>query len=227
MNRALKRRLALAVAFVAILAGGAIATVSATGQDTSGLSSTARAGRHRGPRALLTVAAGYLGVSPAQLSSELRSGKTLAQIADATAGKSEAGLVQTLVAARKAQLDKAASALPQRIGAEVNRPLLGAGGRRSGRRGAMAAARSYLGLSALQLRSDLRSGRTLGQIAAATPGKSEAGLVEAIVASKTAQLNEALSAGTLTKTRESAKLAGLTKRVEAMVKRVHLAKKSP
>jgi hypothetical protein len=52
----------------------------------------------------VTTTAHYLGISPAQLRSELQSGKSLAQIADATGGKSAAGLIETIVAARRARL---------------------------------------------------------------------------------------------------------------------------
>jgi hypothetical protein len=49
-------------------------------------------------------------VAPARLHSQLRSGQTLAQIADATAGKSSAGLVDALVAAKRSKLAGATAA---------------------------------------------------------------------------------------------------------------------
>jgi len=51
----------------------------------------------------------YLGISQAQLQKDLASGKSLAQIAKAN-GKTTAGMVAALVAATKAQLDKAVAA---------------------------------------------------------------------------------------------------------------------
>jgi hypothetical protein len=54
-----------------------------------------------------TAAAGYLGLSQQQLFSELRSGKTLAQIANATSGKSASGLIDAMVTAQKSAVDSA------------------------------------------------------------------------------------------------------------------------
>jgi hypothetical protein len=55
------------------------------------------------------VAAQYLGISPATLRSELQSGKSLAQIASSTPGKSVEGLKAAIIAAEKTRLEKAVS----------------------------------------------------------------------------------------------------------------------
>ncbi len=65
----------------------------------------ARHGVHKGGMRLL--AARYLGLAPAALRGELHAGKTLADIANSTPGRSSAGLISTLVAAREAQLSTA------------------------------------------------------------------------------------------------------------------------
>jgi hypothetical protein len=57
-------------------------------------------------RQVVKVAAGYLGLTPAKLTAQLKAGKTLAQIATAQ-GKTVAGLEQALTKAAKAQLDLA------------------------------------------------------------------------------------------------------------------------
>jgi hypothetical protein len=57
----------------------------------------------------LSAASTYLGISESELQSQLASGKTLAQIANATSGKSAAGLIDAMVAAQKKQLDAAVS----------------------------------------------------------------------------------------------------------------------
>ena len=57
----------------------------------------------------LDAATGYLGLTAAQLRTQLHSGKTLAQIATAQ-GKDPAKLVDALVNAETAQLDKAVQA---------------------------------------------------------------------------------------------------------------------
>ncbi len=81
----------------------------------------------------LDAAAGYLGLTEAQLRSELEGGKTLAQVAQAH-GKTANGLTDALVAAAKKRLDQAVAAghltqsqanemlngLRDRIGALVN-----------------------------------------------------------------------------------------------------------
>jgi hypothetical protein len=54
---------------------------------------------------VLAVASSYLGVTAGTIESQLAQGKTLGQIADATAGHSAAGLVDAYVAALKTKLD--------------------------------------------------------------------------------------------------------------------------
>lgn len=58
----------------------------------------------------LATAATYLGLSQSELQTDLQSGKTLAQIANATSGKSSSGLIDALVAARQKQLAAAVTA---------------------------------------------------------------------------------------------------------------------
>jgi hypothetical protein len=58
------------------------------------------------PGGIATAAAKYLGLTDAQLITQLRSGKTLAQVATAR-GKSVSGLEQAMTAAFKARLDRA------------------------------------------------------------------------------------------------------------------------
>jgi hypothetical protein len=58
----------------------------------------------------LAAAATYLGTTAADLETKLRAGQTLAQIANATAGKSRDGLVNALVADATAKIDAAQSA---------------------------------------------------------------------------------------------------------------------
>ena len=69
----------------------------------------------------LTAAAGYLGLTRAQLLTQLQSGKTLAQIAKAR-GKSTSGLQQAMVASVKSRLDQAVSA--KRISSSQEQQIL-------------------------------------------------------------------------------------------------------
>jgi len=54
---------------------------------------------------LFRVAANYLGMTPWQLKHQLKQGKSLADVANATTGKSASGLVDALSAAIKTKLD--------------------------------------------------------------------------------------------------------------------------
>jgi hypothetical protein len=199
VDRTLKHRLALAVAIGALVAGGTVAAVAATapsGHDQARVAD----GTFRD----LPAASSYLGLSPAQLQAEVRSGRTLAQIAATTPGRSEAGLISAIVAAKQAKLAALAAKLARRVKAEVNR-LPG--------HGSASAIRTYLGLPQGQLRSELRAGKTLAQIADATSGKSAAGLVAAIVTARHKQLAAMVAAGKLTKAQLDSRSATLTGRV--------------
>jgi hypothetical protein len=76
---------------------------------------------------------------------------------------------------------------------------------------------SYLGLQPAQIKADLAAGKTLAQIADATPGKSSAGLVSAIVAPLQTKLNALVSANKLSATTESTIMANITAKVTAAV----------
>lgn len=212
-----------------MIAGGAFAAVSATGEGSGSRRADHRHAMKRLHRHDLLAAAGYLGVSSDQLERELGSSESLAQIAQAHAGKSAQGLIDAIVAARRARLAKVAARLPSRVGAEVNAParLLRSGA--GGHAGALGASRvatrlrsvaaGYLGLSAGQLQRELQSGKTLAQIADATPGKSSAGLVDALVAARKQQLARALAAGNVTQARAARRQSRLDRRMSAIVRR--------
>jgi hypothetical protein len=226
MRRSVKQKVIGAAAVAVLLAAGSIAAVSATGQSNPAKHRHAHARRAHAHD--LSVAAGYLGVTSAQLSSELSSGKTLAQIADATGGRSSAGLADSLVAAHRAKLAAAGAKLPQRIAAEINRaggPARAGVAGRSG--GTKAVAAHYLGVPSAQLRADLHAGKTLAQVADATPGKSTAGLIAALVSAKRAKVAAAAAAGRIPASREAKRLAHLDKRAGALVQRKFAGAGSP
>ena len=208
----------MSVAVIAVVAGITAAAVMAA-QPASDPSHHHHKGQHHRTDGLLAAAASYLGSSRAQLRSELSSGESLAQIADATSGKSSQGLIQALEAADKQKLASVAASLPARITAKVDRP---GGGIRGG--GATArAASSYLGLSATQLRTDVHSGETLAEIAKATTGRSEVGLIEALLAVRKARLAKAVHAGTISQAQANTQLPKLASRIAARVNRVEHA----
>jgi hypothetical protein len=81
---------------------------------------------------------------------------------------------------------------------------------------------AYLGISPQELRSELRSGKSLAQIATAH-GKSVDGLVDAIVAKAKERLDKAVASGHLTRRRADEILERLTDAVEKAVQRVRAA----
>jgi hypothetical protein len=81
---------------------------------------------------------------------------------------------------------------------------------------------AYLDLSREKLRQELRSGKSLGEIADDQPGKSAAGLKTAMLAKITERLAKAVEADTLTDARRDA----LLERYGALADRL-IAKKKP
>jgi hypothetical protein len=232
----MKQKVFVMAAVAALLAAGSLAAVSATGQSNHSKPAAGRKAARLHQARDLATASSYLGISSAQLTSELSSGKTLAQVAQATPGKSADGLIQALLAAKRAKVDALAAGLPRRVSAEVNRP--GGPGRRAllaSRRAGHGAHRiaalfakpirpgsvaaGYLGVSPSQLQSELRAGKTLGQVADATAGKSQAGLVAALVDAGRQRVDRAVSAGWLTAAHASKRLGHFEKRANALVKR--------
>jgi hypothetical protein len=196
-----RTQLVLVLAGIAALAlGGSAIAAKSHSHATRAAVGAAPGWRHgHGHGDDLDAAASYLGKSTSDLLAALQSGKTLASIADATAGKSAAGLVAALVAHEKqelvdavtagrltqAQSDTIAATLQQRFQDVVNGTLPRDLPRHERDRGGLDAAASYLGITADALATQLRSGKTLAQIANATSGKSAAGLIDAIVAGAT------------------------------------------
>lgn len=190
-----KTQIALVVIGLLALAGGGTALAGmgkGSGHTRKGVADT-RPLHGRGDD--LAAAAAYLGLSLDDLFAQLRSGKTLSQVADATSGKSTAGLVAALVAHEKQELADAVKAgrltqaqadlivptLTQRFNDFVTHsgksPF---GGPRH--HGGLDAAATYLGLSEAALLQQLKAGKTLAEIANATSGKSAAGLIDVLVA---------------------------------------------
>jgi hypothetical protein len=210
----MKRRLASIVAALALLAGGTAVALGATGAHHARPHSRAHGGH-----GLLTSAATYLGVQPSQLRQELHKGQTLAQLAGTTAGKSQAGLEAALLASRDAKVKRRMSELPAKIAERLAHPGARRHSRARGANAAHAAALAYLGISGKQLRSDRRAGKTLAQIADATPGKSAAGLVTVIVDARRARLAKALASGKISKSIAKVRSAHLQQHAHQLASR--------
>jgi urease accessory protein UreF len=233
MNRSIALKLGAGTAALALVAGGGAAYAA------GGHAHTFRPALVRGAGGPFGAAATYLGSTPQQIFTQLRSGKTLAQIANATSGKSASGLVDALVAARTQRIDAAVKAgkltqaqgsqlesnLKQRITDLVNGTFPHRGGPHGfgPRHDTEAVATSYLGLTADQIRTQLRSGKTLAQIADATPGKSASGLVDALAAAARKDIDAAVAAGRLTQAQAAKIEASLTKRITDAVNRTRPA----
>ena len=190
-------------------AGAAVAESSHTHSNT--LSHGLRAGGQGGMHDDLSIAATYLGLTESELQTKLRSGRTMAEVANTTDGKSADGLIDALVDAAKkniaadvssgrltqSQADGILSTLKPHISARVN-STGPPGGPHGGPHGGIDAAATYLGLSENALRTQLQAGKTLGAIADSTAGKSKSGLIAALVVDEKSHLDQAVKDGRLT-----------------------------
>jgi hypothetical protein len=222
MSAARKRNVLLAIAAAVVLAGVVVAIVAASGRG--GNRSPGSTGtRAHAPSATatpneLTLAAQYLGVPKAKLRAQLRSGSTLAEIADATHGKSATGLVRALVEPRAATGKTLSPAVRRRRLAILRRRIKRQVDRVPGYVDLAASAR-YLGISVSKLRAELRAGHSLAEIADTTAGKSASGLIEARVSAREATLKTALASDKISKSTAAALLASLRRRVTREVRR--------
>ncbi|HYU15448.1 MAG TPA: hypothetical protein VEL05_05235, partial [Candidatus Acidoferrum sp.] len=80
-----------------------------------------------------------------------------------------------------------------------------------------AAAATYLGISADDLRTKVSGGQTLAAIANATAGKSRDGLVTALVADATAKIDQAVKDGKITADQATQLKSGLNDRIVRLV----------
>jgi DNA-binding phage protein len=159
---------------------------------------------------VLATAATYIGITEADLRTELATGKTLAEIAVAH-GKTREGLIAALSAEATRQITTA-----------VDQPGTSFPGPGHGGPGGLriandiAAAAAYIGTTEADLRTKLQAGQTLAQIATAA-GKTRDGLIAAMVADGNAKIDAALAAGTITAAQAAEKKAALTAHVTAEV----------
>jgi hypothetical protein len=86
-----------------------------------------------------------------------------------------------------------------------------------GRRDNLSVAASYLGIGTESLFEQLRSGKSLAQIANATDGKSAAGLIDALVADAQSGLAEAVKDGRITQDQANGIAANLEARITELV----------
>jgi hypothetical protein len=165
---------------------------------------------------VLATAATYIGITEAELRTELQTGKSLADIAVAH-GKTRDGLIAALTAdAAKAittAVDQPGTSFPGGRGGPGGPG--GPGGFRVNVNEEAAAA-AYIGTTEADLRTKQQAGQTLAQIAVAA-GKTRDGLIAALVADGNTKIDAALAAGTITAAQATEKKALLTAHVTAEV----------
>jgi hypothetical protein len=211
------------------LGSGKVTAVLAAAALAGGIGAGVAAGakRQHVPRVLLKAAAHYLELDRATLAKDVRSGQTLAQIANAR-GKSVDGLQGAMVAAVKAQLDVAVSAgritspREQQVLARVQK-LVGrlvnakVAARPAARARLLRIAATYIGVEPKVLSAEVK-GKSLAEVAAAH-GKTAAGLEAALVAPFKARLDKAVSAGRISPADAQARLARISARLHQAITR--------
>lgn len=212
-----RTKLLLALAATAVVAGLLIALLSG-GSHHAHKRAQAEATT---PPGELALAARYLGITRADLRRRLR-GATLAEVADATPGRSVAGLEQAILGAHRRQWQQQALSSSEQVGRakKLRKRLREDLARRRRASTDLAFAASYLGLPEAQVQARVLSGHSLAQVAESTPGKSRAGLIAAIVAKRTQQFERGLAARKLTAKEEKTAVAQLKRRIPRLVDRV-------
>jgi len=206
----------------------ALAVAGATAVIAAGAGAALADGGHPGGPPGSGAIASYLGLTPAQLQTQLESGKTPAQIAQAQ-GKSVTGLEDAIYADAKSHLDAEVAAGTLTAAQEEHRladlkshldDIVNHSRPPADRRGPggppFAAVAAYLGITADELRTELLSGETLAQVATAH-GKAVAGLEDAIYADARSHLDADVAAGRITAAQEQQRLGGLKAHLDDIV----------
>jgi uncharacterized protein YidB (DUF937 family) len=233
-----KRRGRIALIAAGLVAGGitggygvAYTAAAASPSPGSAPGSAAAGARHQEDKTAEQQAiATAIGITPAQLTTEVQGGKTLAQVAQAH-GVDPAKVISAVATIETKEIDDAlaagritqAQADAKKAGVqaeattEVNqtRPP---GGKRGGAGDAadQKVIADSIGISASQLLTELQGGKTVAQVAQAH-GTDPAKVVSALVAEETKEIDDALAAGKITKDRADKAKAALPQRVQNQV----------
>jgi len=173
----------------------------------------------KGPRGagLLTAATTYIGIPAADLKTQLAAGKSLADVAVAN-GKTRDGLITALVAAERQSI----TTLVDQKGLPFPGGQNGGPGDKGGHVGfgvrsdPLAAAATFLGTTAADLRAKMEGGQTLAQIATAA-GKTRDALIAALVSDAKTKIEAAKTAGTITADQATQLESNLTARITTLV----------
>lgn len=187
------------------LIGGAAVVLIAAGTGAAIASSNDNS-RSAESKAVIDDAAKQLGIPSSKLSDALK----------------QALMDRVDVAVAAGRITKVeGDALKQRIQSD-DFPIFGGPGRGLGHFGYFGffgrfeAAADYIGITEAQLRTELESGKTLAQVAQ-DHGKSVDGLVDALVANAKEKLDNAVSAGRLTRAQADEMLSDLKGRITNLV----------
>ena len=193
----LKRKI-VAGAAAALAVGGAGAGIAATRMGSSPADES---------KAVISDAAQQLGIEPSRLSSALK--KALEDRVDAAVAAGRITKAEGNDLKQRIESDEFPLFGPPILGLGVHHfgPFIFPG---------LSTAASYLGLSESQLRDKIDSGKSLAQIAK-DEGKSVDGLVAALKDELKQHLDEAVSAGRLTKVQEDRILSDADRRIRDFV----------
>jgi ribosomal protein S20 len=165
----------------------------------------------RGERAQLAIqtAAATIGVAPDDLRSQIKAGKTIAQVATEH-GVDPANVVNAVIAALSQQIDQAAAQgtldanraaqakqkLPDFVNRFVNKTKAGKGGGHRFLKSAVKAAAKEIGISEADLKKALKDGKTIAQVAK-DHDKSVDDVVNAVVKAAKSDIDQAVKDGKL------------------------------
>ncbi len=195
--------------------------------------------------ASLSSAAPLLGLQPQELQAELKAGKSLKDVASAK-GIDNTKLAQDLEAALTAKIDQAVqngklmpeqataikAKLPQRIQALLNRKWDGQkkgpgfhGTAMGNFKGINEQVQTLLGIDAATLKTELKSGKSLADIAQAK-GVAKDALVAKIKSTLEANLDQAVKDQEISADKAAKIKANLPQKIESMVTKQHVQKQS-
>jgi hypothetical protein len=191
-----------------------IAVIAALAAAIAALALGAGAAAAADSPSLVDDAAARLGVSPDKLRDAFKAALTARIDAAVAAGRltpEQGAKLKARIAAAKGLGIGLRRGLGQR-----HKAMVGAIAAKARGRGPVA---TYLGMTRAELRAELRSGKSLAQIAAAE-GKTTAGLQAAMLAPVKAALSRAVERGRLTQARADEILAQITERVATAIQKV-------
>ena len=217
-----------AIAFSLALAGGGVAGAVIGVPSLSGAQSepaeTTPANHNRPARAdRLATAAEAIGISTDDLRAALKGGQSIAEVAEANGVEAQT-VIDALVAEATTRLEGLLAELPDRVAEAVNRKGppnhegSGQGGPgQGGRRGpGLEAAASAIGISVEDLRTAVKGGDTVAEVAAANNVEVQT-VIDALIADATTHLNQAVADGRLSEADAAERAADLSERITAMV----------